>query len=165
MANVAQRDRQMQQQGAMSAFAPNVNPFLGILPPELWKNQKDFFVYATDFNTIATAATNTNNIGIQSDSHFLIVAGVVAVQATAGATATGSLPATIDILDAGSGRKFNNVPVHIQNLFGTGQNPAYWPYPKLIMAGSTLQTTLANLDATNAYVVRLAYWGLKIFGY
>src|SRR5262245_50410464 len=105
MANPAVRN--MQQAAQMSAFAPNVNPFLGLLPPELWNNQKDFFVYGTDFNTIATAATTTNNIAIQSDSNFLIVAGVIAVQATVGATATPSFAGLVDILDAGSGRKFN----------------------------------------------------------
>lgn len=165
MANPAKIMRREAVPGGPMAVAPMLNPFFGLLPPELWNKEKSFFIYGTDYNTIATAATVTNNIAVQADSDFLLAAACIAVQAfTAGATATGSFAGTVIITDAGSGRNLMNQAIHVANVYGTAQLPAYWPFPYLVKRNSTLQTQLANLDTTNAYVIRIAYWGFKIFG-
>lgn len=148
------------------AITPALNPFFGLLPPKLWKAPKDFFMYSANFLPLAAGATQTTDIAIESDSDFLIVAGVRTI--TDGATdlvfqAAG--PFTVVVFDNGSGRNLQNQAQHIENMFGTAELPAYWPFPKFVPRASTLSTTLQNLDATNAFNIRIAYFGFKIFAH
>lgn len=145
-------------------YVPSVSPFFGLLPPELWKRVKDFFVYSVDFLPLAAGAVQAADIAIQADSDYLIVAGVRTVTDTANTTlVAGPVPQLVTITDTGSGRNLQNQAAHIDNLFGTGQLPSYWPFPKLIPAASTLSTTLQNLDGVNDRNVRISYLGFKVF--
>ncbi len=147
------------------AITPALNPFFGLLPQELWDNAKDFFVYGTDFLPLAAGGTATQDIAIESDSDFLIVAGNRIVTDDPDQTVIVAFPPfLVTLFDNGSGRRLQNRAQHIENMFGTAQLPAYWPFPKLIPRASTFSTTLQNLDAGNAYNVRVSYLGFKIFG-
>lgn len=146
------------------AITPALNPFFGLLPQELWGSAKDFFIYGVDFNPIAASVTVTQDIAIESDSDFLIVAGVRTVTTQADQTTVVAFPPfLVEIFDQGSGRRLQNRAQHIENVFGTAQLPAYWPFPKLIPRASTVSTTIQNLTAT-AHIIRLSYLGFKIFG-
>jgi len=143
---------------------PPVNPFLGLIPKKYWKRIKDFFIYATDFVPLANSQTLTQPIQIQNDSDFLIMAGVYVETSTDNVTTfINPSPLMVTITDSGSGRQLMNTPIHINNLFGTAQLPAIWPFPKVIPAGASLNTQLVNLDTVNSRNVRIAYWGFKIF--
>lgn len=143
-------------------FQAITDPYSGMLPPQLRGRAKDFFIYTVDFLPIAANATASEDIQIQNDSDFLIMAGTRVVTDTANTTFLGDVPQLVQINDSGSGRELTNRATHIENWFGTGQLPAYWPYPKVIKRSSTLRTTLQNLEATDRNT-RISYQGFKIF--
>ncbi|MGH7166468.1 MAG: hypothetical protein ACREIS_13195 [Nitrospiraceae bacterium] len=148
-------------QGPIPVLA--MSPFYGWLPRSLWRKVKDFFVYSSDFIPLAAGGTATQDIAVQADSDFVIIAGVRVYTTTGDVAIAGDFfPALVTIRDSGSGRQLMDRPVHAQNLFGTAQLPAYWPFPKLIRASSTVSTTLQNLEAT-ARNIRISYWGFKVF--
>lgn len=147
-------------------LAPNW--WLGLVPRELWDRKKTFFIYEIDFTPLAASQTSVNSTQIQNDSHFLIVAGVslvtdsagaVVINAPNGANSTGKL---VTIRDVAAGFPLSQVPVPVENMFGTGMLPAVWAIPKLIRKGSTLEATVQNLIAT-AHNVRLSFWGVRIY--
>lgn len=140
-----------------------VNPFWANLDPKIFEWPKDFFVYGTDFTPINAGVTLTRSIQIRQDSHFLIMAGVRTVFQTNDETVIANPAALVRILDSGSGREIQNRAVQIENLFGTGQLPAYWPYPKIVLANSTIEITLTNQTAGTNYHVRLDFLGFKLF--
>ena len=147
------------------AITPALNPFFGLLPQELWDKAKDFFIYAADWLPLSASETETQDIAIESDSDFLIVAGnIAAYEASTPETVIDDRPFTATIFDNGSGRRAMNRPVHVDNFYGDGRLPGYWPFPKLIPRASTLSTTLTNLDTATDYIVKVAYMGFKIFG-
>lgn len=160
MANAGQVRRASQS----PAITPALNPFFGLLPQNLWNNAKDFFVYGDDYLPIGAGLTVPQNIAINSDSDFLITSAVAVVTDAANVVFSANRPFLVSILDSGSGRQLHNTPIHMDNLFGTAQLPSYWPFPKLIPRASTVTTTIQNLDAANAFNVRIAYLGFKIFG-
>lgn len=139
-----------------SAVAPRLR--------EMLRNRAwDFFSYGAFFDTIAAGATETEDVQIQNDSDFLIMAATatVAEPATPG-TALAGQPFLAQIRDAGSGRAFFNRPTNGRNLFGTGERPCYWPFYRVVRSGSTL-----SIDATNQTAAAAAIWidfiGVKVF--
>lgn len=144
--------------------APQLGPFFGLLPRPLLRRVKDFFVYTAEFLPLAAGGTATVNTAIQADSDFLIVLVTRVVTDTLNTTFSANVPMLVNVTDAGSGRNLMDRAVHMDNLFGTAQLPSYWPYPKLIRASGTLNTTVQNLDGGNAYNVRMSYLGFKVFG-
>lgn len=139
--------------------------YLDFLPPHLRGNPRDFFAYSpTDFANIAVGTAQTQSFTVQNDSDFLIVAlaGEEIDPADEG-VALPTSPLTIAIQDGGSGRNLQNRPQAYANLVGTGQLPAYMPYPKFIDRASEVSVTIANNDPTQAYRVRLSFLGFKIF--
>lgn len=141
---------------------PALNPFLGLLPRELWERPKDFFVYSVLFNPLPISTTEADDIQIQADSDFLIMAGVRYVTSTAAPPVPQAGVALVQLTDSGSGRQLQNTPVHIENLFGTAQMPAVWPFPKLLQRSSTLTVTIQNLEAT-ARIYYISFLGFKCF--
>jgi len=150
-------------------LAPNW--FMGLVPRELWNVYKTFFIYEQDFVTptqLGASATTVGNIQIQDDSHFLAVAGVAletdvanttVVNSESNANASGVL---VLVTDVGSGAPLSQVPVPLDNMFGTAQRPAVWPMPKLFRRGGTIATQVQNLIATARHL-RISYWGIRIY--
>lgn len=145
-------------------LAPQLGPFFGLLPRPLLRRVKDFFVYTAEFLPLPAGGTQTVNTAIQADSDFLIVAVTRVWTETDNTTFVLAVPALVTVTDAGSGRNLMDRAVHVDNLFGTAQLPSYWPYPKLIRASGTLNTTVQNLDGATAYNARMSYLGFKVFG-
>jgi hypothetical protein len=139
--------------------------YLDFLPAELRGAPRDFFTFGVDFLTIAAAGGSaTGTFLVPSDSDFLIVAlaGNVVDPADEGIAVTAA-PLTIAITDSGSGRQLQNRAQAFNNVVGTGQLPAYMPYPKFIDRSSEVSTTITNNDPTQAARVRLSFIGFKIF--
>lgn len=132
------------------------------LPPRLRQRARDFFVYTLDFLPLALSATATQEVQIQSDSDFVIGAAVAVVTDTANTTRLGFVPQLVQLFSSGTGRNLFSNPTHFENVFGTAQEPAIWPIPKVLPAASTFNAQLQNLEAT-ARNVRLAFLGFKIF--
>lgn len=161
--------------GGNTGRGRNGAPSTVILPPThpWWLNKefrgllKDYFVYAKDWRgttVLPAGGTLALNITINGDSHFECVSTCRIVTLTDDTTFIAQAPILVRIEDTGSGRIVSDQPLHIENWFGTAEQPKYWDMPKLYPANSTITLTLQNLDAANAYNVQLAFHGFKIFG-
>lgn len=132
------------------------------LPPRMRERARDFFGYTIDFVPLGASATTIQEVNIQSDSDFIVGAAVAVVTDTANTTRLGFVPQLVQLFSAGSGRNLFSNATHFENVFGTAQEPAIWPIPKLLAAGSTFSAQLQNLEAT-ARNVRLCFLGFKVF--
>lgn len=139
-----------------------LNPFWANLPPAVISLPKDFFVYGVEFLPLGASATANQQFDVQSDSAFLILAGVGVVTDTANTVFSANVPQLVTIRDEGSGRNVFNIAQHFGNVFGTAQLPAYWTYPKILKPKTTVDVELQNLEAT-ARNVRIGFWGFKLF--
>ena len=160
------RNTKAAQRNPQPLLAPNW--FLGLVPREFWNVHKTFFIYGADFVPITSLATNTVNVQIQNDSHFLCIAGIalvtdaagaVVINSPSGANSSGKL---VQIIDVAAGYPLSPVVVPLENLFGSGQLPAMWAIPKLFRKGTTIQTLLQNLIAAS-HNVRISYWGIRLY--
>lgn len=142
------------------------HPIIGEIPPGLRKRLKDKFAYGLDFLPLAANTTTPLTINIEADSDFIIVSAQAIVTDTLNTTLQTFNPILVDMRDTGSGRTFFNSPRHFNTIFGTAEAPAYWwrmGYVKRLRASSTLLVQLQNLDAANAFNVRLTFDGFKVF--
>lgn len=138
-------------------------------PPEIRNRQLDAFTIPVDFagaNVLPASLTSQIVVAIPGDASFLILAATAVVTATDDVTflAAGSRPILVTMSTAGGGRFLASGAVHIDNWFGTGQQPKYWDAPKILAPNENLTILLSNLQAT-ARNVRLAFHGFKVFGY
>lgn len=166
-----------QQQRAMQAGVQGSAPIVSLngnltvpalytdyLPSELMGAPRDFFVYGVDFLSIAAGATGTETFTVQNDSDFLIVAvNGTAVDPTDEQVAFVTSALTIQFTDSGSGRQLQNRAQSFDNVVGTAQLPAYFPFPKFVDRASDFTTTIANNAGAAAVRVRLSFLGFKIF--
>ncbi|RPH75965.1 hypothetical protein EHM76_00355 [bacterium] len=158
------------------------SPGMGAMDPaleEVENNQflqrrRDLYVYEAQALALAASATLTDVVQIEADSSFILQKLAYHAQAPADtALASAALglvdsqriiaPVAIVITDTGSGRQLMPAPIPIPSLFGTGQLPFILPNPRLFMRNSTISIQFTNLDATNAYSVRLAFIGYKVY--
>lgn len=72
----------------------------------------------------------------------------------------------VSLVDDSSQRVFQNSPTHILNVFGnygTQRVPGVLPYPKLMMANSTLEVTLTDLSGVAWTYVYVAFEGFRVY--
>jgi len=124
----------------------------------------DYFAYGTDFLPLAAGQTANNQISINSDSAFQVLAVVAVETSDDDLTFLGQNPVLVQISEGGSARNFFNQPLHFNNVFGTAELPMVWPLPKLLLPNSTVQVQLQNLEPTDRNV-RIAFHGFKIFNF
>jgi len=130
------------------------------------------------YNAIFTTATNnavpiggqaTFSIRINAQRPFKFMAGCMKLASglnwnTLEADATRRIsPITVLLTDSGSGRQMMDTPVPIDSLFGTGQEPFYWPEPKIMYANSVLQVQVTNLDTVNTFQLILSFIGAEMY--
>ena len=149
--------------GTAGEVATPVPPWLGIMPRWMWKAPKDYFANTLDFLAIAASGSSTQQVGITADADFMIVFGTRIVTNTANTTFSDNAPFLVTLQDTGAGRSLTSSAIHIDELFGTARQPAYWAFPKIMRASSALSVTIQNLDAANAFNVRIAFHGFKVF--
>lgn len=127
------------------------------------------YIYRTAFTLAEFTAgvTIPKQINIQADADFILLAQTffaTTSESTAYAEATQIIPnASILLTDSGSGTQLSDAAVHVPEYFGNGQFPYYWPRPYYFAAKSTLTVTGTNNDTSNAYGLRLAFIGVKIY--
>lgn len=139
-----------------------LNKMLQLLPPSVRSNKaKDSFVYSCFFDPLAASDSDQRTIQINEDAGFLIC-GMVRTGRDTGTHALTTPAVTLNITDNGSGRELFDNDQDIENIAGTAQLPAIWPYPKLVKRSSSLLVSANNLVAT-AIDLRLALIGFKIF--
>jgi hypothetical protein len=150
-------------------WLPNFAAYAGILPAPILGAPKIHFVYSTNYaagfpgsgDLAASAPGQKNQIQIQNDGHFLIVAINGRVTNTDDTTLVSApVPILIDLSDT-SGQQWDDGPVHWDNLVGLAQAPLFLPYPKLALKGTNITILLTNLAATARHV-RLSFVGFKV---
>lgn len=132
------------------------------------------FFYSTQFlaSVVAAGATVTQNIPIQSDSHFVARYFNISAYTAGLVLAVATPPLLIQFFDSGSGRTLFDSLQPVQNVMGgvaaaagTGSLPFILPEPWLVRAGGTIQVTLNNLGAAAFVRVDVSIPGFKVFGF
>lgn len=136
------------------------------------------FFYSTQFTTTNLVAAGTSvqqNIGINSDSHFVVRYMNVTVYNSPNIVVLTQLAAlTLNLFDTGSGRTLMDNPQSIQNICGGasgtlagpgGNQPFIFPEPWLIRAGGQVQVTIGNLGTLSFPRVDLSLVGFKVFAF
>lgn len=120
-------------------------------------------------NNIASGVTApVVNVNIQADADFLVMNQTYdANTANAARTQTTAVVpnALVLLTDTGSSSQLMDVATPIPSIFGTGQLPYVLPEPRLLLAKSTLQVQVANIDAAAGYNIRLTFNGVKLYKY
>lgn len=157
-------NRRGMTQGGYAGVLPMWTPFAWLVPAGLRKKQKDFFAYHLHWLPLAANTANPQNVTIQGDADFLVceIRGTVRDAAT-GLVLQVNNPITFQFEDTGSGRAFQNEALDLVEVLGTGTQPGYLPFAKLLRANSTVTVTLTNLDAANGFNVRIGLYGFKVF--
>lgn len=127
----------------------------------------DFFTYGVSFtgtNALPVSGTLTLPININSDSAFMILSATMVETDTGNTVFLMNRPLLCQLSEAGGSRSLFNTPQHVDNVFGTGENPKYWDVPKLLLPNSVLNVTLQNLEATNRNV-HVSFSGFKLFAF
>ena len=138
------------------------------------QRRRDLYVYEAQCLALPLSASVTDIIQIEADSSFILqklayfptplVFGAIAASVLGLVESQRLLPpVAIVITDTGSGRQLMPAPIPIPSLFGSGALPFILPNPRLFMRNSTIQVTFTNLDTTNAWTVRLAFIGYKVY--
>lgn len=132
------------------------------------------FFYSSQFlsSVVAAGATITQNIPIQSDSHFVARYFTITAYTAGLVVATATPPLLCQFFDSGSGRTLFDNLQPIQNVLGgvaaaagTGSLPFILPEPWLVRAGGTIQVTLSNLGAAAFNRVDVSIPGFKVFAF
>lgn len=137
----------------------------------------DWYSYPLTFVNLAAATTRytvpgvpqTQQLQIDAASDFYWTALSMVSEAGTNTTplnyGTVIVPiVSILINDGGSNRNLMQNPVPLGTVAGDGRWPHYLQHPRLFKKNSTIQVTLANLDATNAYNISLNFEGFKQYG-
>ncbi len=109
-----------------------------------------FFVYELTFALVANAQSVQNSLNILNRS-FKWMFGMV--------VSTGFF--TVLLSDGSTGRKFSNQEVHVNNLFGTAQNPFPLLTPYKFQKKGQIQAQSSDLSGAPNNV-RIAFAGVEI---
>lgn len=137
-------------------------PWWGVLPKWVRGKEKRPYTYTADFLPLPASTTRTVNVNITSDAHFVVLQGKMVVTSSDNLTLLSFPPALCLLTLTSTGRQLESSAVHVLSMFGTGAEPAYWAYPLLVEAGSTLTVQLQNLEAVDRNY-RLSFDGFKVF--
>lgn len=124
----------------------------------------DYFAYGADFLPLTASRSATQAIQINSDSAFMVLCATLVETATDNTTFFANRPLTAVLNTGGAALNLSNIPIHVDNWFGTAEEPKYWDVPKILLPNTTFNVTLTNLEAVDRNV-RVAFHGFKLFNY
>jgi len=135
-------------------------------PEDTRKFKRDFFIYESESLALVAGVSSNDTIQIEADSDFILqklTCHTTLADATYVLQNTPIPNVSLLITDTGSGRQLMNNPIPIPSFFGNGQLPFILPNPRKIAKNSVLNIAYTNFDAAQAYSVRLAFIGYKIY--
>jgi hypothetical protein len=149
-------------QGAPGWATPNAPPWsvLALLPRAFWPWIKNYYGYATSFLTLPLSAAATNNIAIQNDSFFVMLAATCVCASSNDLTLFAYRPATLQIFDGNSGSNFFSQAIGADEFLGDAAQPGLLAFPYVVSPGGSIQVTLTNLEPT-ARNYRVTFHGFK----
>lgn len=155
------------QRGQSPAAGPN-NPgptllgLLSLLPPNFRWTLKNLYAYNTNFLPLTASQTQTNNIAIASDSHFIITYATCIVTDTANTTQISFIPQLVQLTDSSAQSNLFLSPVHAMALYGDASSPGVFAIPYIFSPGTTLGVQHQDLSGTS-YNTRVAFFGFKSY--
>lgn len=132
----------------------------------------EYFTYGGELLPLAGGATNTQNVSIQNDADFVVVAAVGRVSDPAAETTVIADPAiTVQIRDTSSGANWQNAATPFGGIFsvtglaagGAAGLAGTFPFLRIVKSGGAIATTFANLLPGTDRNVRYAYRGYKVY--
>jgi len=143
------------------------------LPPTMRDRAMEFFTYGAEQLPLAVSARATVTTTIQSDADFVLLGITARVSDPAAVATVFTDPAILFQLVNTGNQQLQSIPVPLGaaaslsgltagGLAGVG---GAIPVPYVFKAGGSIGTTLVNLSAAQAFDVRLAYYGLKVYGF
>jgi hypothetical protein len=133
---------------------------LALLPDAFADWYKNYYAYATSYLTLALSAAQTNNIAIQNDAYFVLLAATMVETAVGDLTLFTYRPITVQIFDSSAGANMFSQPIMADEFFGDAQQPGFLAFPYIFQPGGNIAITLTNLEAT-ARNVRVTLHGFK----
>lgn len=124
---------------------------------------KEFFVYTASLSSLASNASNADQVQLEADSDFLINKLTFAVYDAADGALVAAPNLTVQITDSASGRTLFDEAQPIVSIAGTGELPFVPPVAKLIRAKSTMTVTFANRSSATLYNIALTFAGTKLY--
>lgn len=124
---------------------------------------RDYFSLGTDFLPLTASVALTRDIQVNEDAAFVIVAAVAVVTDTLNTTRLTFIPQLVMLQEGSAQRNLFNQETHFHNIYGTAEEPAYWPNPKVLPRASTFSIQHRNLEAIDRNV-RVLFIGFKVFG-
>jgi hypothetical protein len=137
------------------------------LPPEMAPRRKSFYAVPANFinaNVLPAGGNVTVAVAIDNTADFVFVSAVAVVTDTTGLTLATFRPFVVQITDAGPARNFFAQPTHFEDVFGSIEQPGYFDYLRIATAASSIEVTLENQDAANAYLVWCLFRGFRVYG-
>lgn len=114
---------------------------------------------------VTTAAPQT--VKVDSSAPFMLVQQqywCAPSPVTVMTAATRIIPnATVLITDLQSGRNWQDAAVPVPTIFGTGENPWFYPQPRLIAANANLSVVTANYDTAQTIDLYLTFSGYRFY--
>lgn len=124
------------------------------------------FIYTAEFANLAAAGTATDQIQIQADADFKIMAATFQANNNGAVLTDSTRPVpnvSVLLTDTGNGRNLMDQAIPIPCLFGTGELPFIWPVPKVMSARSVLQVQATSFEAAQAWDLTLHFIGVKLY--
>ncbi len=154
----------------MSKQAAVVRAFDGITAfyPWIANRQKDYYVYAVEYNTLAVSAVAAQqSFNIDRDSDFIVLSMSVVMATAAAGTTEQTFPLPLaQVQDSGSGQNWFNTTQNLGNVAGRmtvdGAGPYILEHPRWCNAGAQVIVSLTNLEAT-ARRIWLAFHGCRVY--
>lgn len=139
--------------------------FAAMMEKKIGSRDWDWFQYSARWLPLAANAAGTPaNLQVDSDADFLAFAAVGIARATASPAAQNTdRPFLISARSSGTGADLFDAAADFNMVIGTALQPAWWGMPRLMARSSTYVFTLQNLDAANAFNVRIGFWGIKVY--
>lgn len=138
--------------------------FAAMMDKKIGNRDWDWFLYeANPWLPLAAGATTPQTLQVDSDADFLAFACVGIARNPATAAQSTENPFLVSARSSGTGADLFSAAVDWNMIVGNANRPAWWGMPRLMARSSTYVFTLQNLDAANAWNVRLGFWGIKVY--
>ncbi len=113
------------------------------------------------FITLGAAGVGNGFFSIGADSDFVAVA-IMSASPLLSDLASANQPFTFILRDGSTDRDFSNEQIHSALSTGTGQDPFYFPKPRIFSRNSDIRADLTNLMGVSIKVY-MALLGYKIY--
>lgn len=148
-----------------------ITNFLDALRARYRQSRRDVqflpFTYGTEFSPLAVGVSPAVSVSqptsTDQDADFVCFKTMQSAMISGGSTFVQFPNILVSLRDDVSGRTFQDKDIMLYSVFGHGKRGFYWPRPWIVPAKGSWTVTLTNLDIVNAFVIRLAFHGVKVY--